>query len=321
MTYLITVLVCLVAWLGGFASARACSPQPPAAPTALPRAGASDVSSYTFIVLLSPTEPFGLDVKVNGLAAAVDSWSALGPGFDAQLGPTRYWALHLDGRVGLDTQAAYQVSLPSAGADGGVAELTHFTTASGYDKTSGTAAHVRSLRLSRVRYPVEAIGGGGCVFSEYIGFMSVDYDTAVVPKTDPASVVQMFQLVPKNGGTPQTLIYTGANRYQGYAPSAGADYYPPAFWTWQPELDPSREYCLSISASGDGDLARPTNISSPVCAYVTELAAKGASVGSTNCRAVGEACSAVGDTPRSYAPAALIAALLGLATRRRRRTG
>jgi hypothetical protein len=269
------------------------------------------VSTRTSIVVLSPSEPFGLNLEVNDLPIAVTGWTALGSGLAEGSGWTGYWRLGLPGD-GLEPEASYRLSRADAQADGGVSELTHFTTASGYDKVPGTAPNLRGLRLWRVRYPVDEIGSGNCVFGEYLGFITIDYDPAVVPNTEAASVVQTFRLVPKTGGAEQTFVFSGATPYQGLAPEG--DYHPLSFRTWSPELDPSREYCLTIDAFGDGDLARGALRSVGVCATVTELAAPGASLDGTGCGG----CGAAPGAPPADVLALLFPLLFATATRRRR---
>lgn len=46
---------------------------------------------------------------------------------------------------------------------------------------------------------------------------------------------------------------------------------PHALDRWAPELDPSREYCATITAFGDGDLARLPSMSESICASVKQL--------------------------------------------------
>lgn len=161
---------------------------------------------------LSPTEPFGLSLLVNGQSVAVSRWTALGSGVDEGTGPTSFWQLEIGAATGLlEGSAEYVLSLP--GGDGGAAVLTDFTTAAGYDKAAGTAPNLRELHLWRVRYPVADIASGNCVFAEYQTFITVDYDPATIPNTDPSSVVQTFALVPQTGGTRQTFVYAvGAPR-------------------------------------------------------------------------------------------------------------
>ncbi len=259
-----------LALVGPAHRARACSPPEPLPPTAIPRAGAVGVSPATSIVVVVPREPFGVSVLANGQAAPVSGWQAIGAGIDKSGGPTSFWQLS----VGLLVASAdYVVMLPTGGTDGGAATLTTFSTAAGYDKVAGTAANLRSVHLWRVRYPVADIASGNCVFAEYASFVTVDYDPATIPNTAPGSVIQLFQLVPDTGGTSQTFVYTGDAPFAGLAPSGA---YPLPLGQWQPDLDPTRRYCLTMSAIGDGDLARLGTPSNQVCADVVQLSATGA---------------------------------------------
>ncbi|HLK89077.1 MAG TPA: hypothetical protein VKZ18_04230 [Polyangia bacterium] len=263
--------------VGAAPRARACSPELPPAATAIPRAGATGVSTATSIVVVSPREPFGVEVTADGQPVPVSGWGALGAGVDGSGGATSFWRLWLGG-VGalLAGNTDYVVTLPGgagAGGDAGAPTLTTFSTAAGYDKAAGTPANVRGLHLWRVRYPVADIASGNCVLSEYVGFLTVDYDPATIPNTAPGSVVQSFQLAPDTGGTQQTFVYTGDAPFAGLAPAGD---YPLPLGQWQPDLDPTRRYCLGVSSIGDGDLARPATGSNTVCADVVQLSATGA---------------------------------------------
>jgi hypothetical protein len=149
----------------------------------------------------------------------------------------------------------------------GATELTRFTTAAGYDKTPGTAPALHSLQLWRVRYPLSEIASGDCVFSEYQGFILLDWDPAVIPNTTADGTLYTLALSPKTGGSTQTFLFTGNTNFHGQAPT-GPDYFPSLF---SPELDAVREYCVTLSAIGDGDLARGQLRSESVCASVTEI--------------------------------------------------
>ena len=251
-------------------AARACSGGQPPPATAIPRTGASGVSTATSIVVVLPREPFGVGVVANGQAVPVSGWRALGGGIDGGRGPTQFWQLN----VGmLAAGAEYAVTLPSGGEDGGSTTLTTFSTAAGYDKTAGTPANLRGLHLWRVRYPVADIASGNCVFAEYHSFVTVDYDAATLPGTAPGSVIQVFQLAPETGGTTQAFVYTGDAPFAGLAPMGD---YPIPLAPWQPDLDPTRRYCLAISAIGNGDLANLGAGSNRLCADVVQLSAAGA---------------------------------------------
>jgi hypothetical protein len=251
--------------------ARACSPGTAPASTALPSTGATGVSTATSIVVVSRTEPFGVSVLANGQAVPVAGWTALGSGVGPVGAPTSFWQLRLSDSM-LASSADYTVMLPGS-AGGDATTLTTFSTAAGYDKIAGTAPNLRALHLWRVRYPVADIASGNCVFAEYEGFLTVDYDPATIPNTPPGSVVQSFRLAPDTGGTVQTFVYTGDAPFAGLAPSGD---YPFPLADWQPDLDPTRRYCLTVSAMGDGDLARLATPSNSVCADVVQLSATGA---------------------------------------------
>jgi len=156
------------------------------------------------------------------------------------------------------------------------------------------------------------INSGNCVFAEYHGFITVDYDPATVPNTASSSVVHTFQLAPKNGGSGQTFIYVGNTPFAGLAP-AGA--YPLPTGDWQPELDPTRPYCLGISAFGDGDIARLPLASQSVCADVVQLSAAGAPPPPGT---AGGGCAIVGRGAAGWLGVATFA-LLAVAIRSRRR--
>ena len=302
--------------------ARACSPPRAAAPTALPKIGATGVSTATSIVVISPAEPFGLSLLVNGQSVPVSRWTALGSGVEEGGGTTSFWRLDIGTAPDLLAGTAeYGLSLP--GGDGGATVLTDFTTAAGYDKAAGTAPNLRDVHLWRVRYPVADIASGNCVFAEYQTFITVDYDPGTIPNTEPASVVQMFALAPQTGGAQQTFVYVGADRFTGLAPVGD---YPLPLGDWQPDLDPTRVYCLSVSAFGDGDLARLPVSGNQLCTNVTQLSAAGAAPAPGTGGAQGDTgcgCSTTGSAHFEPLPsvAAMILVALTLAIRPRRRRG
>jgi hypothetical protein len=149
----------------------------------------------------------------------------------------------------------------------GRVELTRFTTKAGYDKDAGVAAKPRSLELWRVRYPLSEINQGNCVSSEYRGYLRIDYDPARVPNTAPDGTVYVITLGPKTGGSTQAFYFLGDDLFKGQSPELD----PHLLDRWSPELDPSREYCATISAFGDGDLARLPITSESLCASVKQL--------------------------------------------------
>lgn len=295
-------------------TADACSPGV-VTPFALPQTGTTGVSTATSMVLVVAGDPAGLSLTANGQNVPLSFPTALGR---SSRGGTA-WQVRAATSGGMLVASAEHV-LSQTLADGTSAELARFTTAAGYDKTAGTAPVLRGLRLWRVRYPVADIASGNCVSAEYEGFITVDYSPATVPNTDPSSVVHAFQLVPENGGSPQRLIQVG----EPFAGGAPAGAYPLPVGPWQPELDPTRRYCLSISAFGDGDLARLPLASEQVCADVVQLSAPGAppppQIGGGATNSGGGGCAIAPGAPARSAPlGALLAIAAALGLRRRRR--
>ena len=310
----------LISALGG-SSAQACGQPAPLSPIALPRSGATGVSTATSLIVLSRAEPAGLTLQAGGQSVALAAPVNLGTGADGSVGPATFWQVRpLDGML-----AGSAEHVLTATFQGSPVEVTRFTTAAGYDKTEGVAPVLRAVHLWRVRYPVADIASGNCVLAEYHGFITVDYDPATVPNTPPASVVHTFQLVPKNGGSAQNFLYTGATPFVGLEPVGD---YPLPIGSWQPELDPTRQYCLTVGAFGDGDIARLPLASQPLCADVVQLSAAGAppppqiggggTGGGTASGGCGCAVAASGRTGMAAAWLSLVAVALRL--RRRRRT-
>jgi hypothetical protein len=297
--------------LGG-SPARACGPLAPLSPIALPRSGATAVSTATSLIVLSRAEPTGLTLLAGGQNVALSAPVSLGGGADGSLGPASFWQVRpLDGMLPGNVEHVLTATFA-----GGTVEATRFTTGAGYDKVEGVAPVARAVHLWRVRYPVADIASGNCVFAEYHGFITVDYAPATVPSTPPASVVHTFRLAPETGGSAQQFSYTGEAAFTGTEPTGA---YPLPTAPWQPELDPTRRYCLGISAFGDGDLARLPLQSQSVCADVVQLSAAGAppppGVGSG-----GDGGCAVAGARRARGAAWLFVAAVALARRRPRRS-
>jgi hypothetical protein len=124
-----------------------------------------------------------------------------------------------------------------------------------------------------VRYPVSEIGAGGCVFAEYHGFVELDWDAALVPATGADAVVYKIWLAPKTGGLVQSFTFLGGQHFAGHAP-VSPSYMPSMIWS--PDLDPTREYCATITAFGYGDRARVELRSEQRCAPVAQLCEEGA---------------------------------------------
>jgi hypothetical protein len=256
----------------GVRAAEACGPGKPADTTAIPARGAPNVSTATSLIVYGMGPPSGLTLVANGQSVPLAAAIGLGGGVMGTETTGSFWQLRAGTTDGMLIGGAEHV-LSQSKSDGTTAELTRFTTAAGYDKAQGVAPVLRGVRLWRVRYPLAEINAGRCVFAEYHGFITVDYDPATVPNTTAASVIHTFQLAPRTGGSPQTFVYAGATPFAGHEPT---EEYPTPTWNWHPELDPTREYCLSISAFGDGDLARLPVQSQSACAEVVQLSVQGA---------------------------------------------
>jgi hypothetical protein len=149
------------------------------------------------------------------------------------------------------------------------------------------------------------------VFSEYIGYITFDADSATIPGTPPESVVSSISLTPKYGGAaPQGMTFTGAKPYSGDPPGA----YSPTTATWMPFLDPTLEYCAGISSFGFGDIARLPLVSNTVCARVQEISLSGATPSTGGCDVAGTSSG-----PTSSRAAAVAGGLLPIAAALRRR--
>lgn len=314
-------------------AAHACSvPERPDA-LAIPRTGTQGVSTATSIVVLSSSEPRDLVLTADGAPVETDGAVRVGAGDDGKYRSVDFWRVRLPGDGMLQPSTTYELSA-EVWADGGTGRsvLTSFTTGPRYDKEPGTPAAPKSLRLWRVRYPLGEIGSGNCVFSEYVGFISIDWDPASVPKTTPENTVYALTLAPKTGGAPQTLFFTGGEPFQGAAPT-GAHPNITMADRWHPELDPTREYCARVAvAFADGDQARGIPTSENVCATVTEIDATGTGPGAGGAPAsdasaadeppAGEGgCSTSGRSPEHAAAAVLLLGALAALGARRRRAG
>jgi len=300
---------------GAPSAAEACGGPPPYMPIGLPRPAATAVSTATSIVVIWQGQPAGLALQAAGQDVPLAEAFGLGLGAEGFNRALSFWQVRPATASGLLAPSAEHVL--TATYQGSTVEVTRFTTAAGYDKAEGVAPIVRALQLWRVRYPLSDIGSGNCVFAEYHGFLTVDYDPATVPNTPPASVVQTFRLAPKTGGGAQVFNYVGDAPFAGLAPSGD---HPLPLGLWQPELDPTLEYCLTISASGDGDIARLRLESQPVCATVAQLSASGAPPSPVISGAGGAGgsggCSVAGDA--GAVPALVVASLAFVRALRRR---
>lgn len=252
--------------------AEACGPGKPASTAAFPNSSTPNVSTATSLVVFASAQPSALKLLANGQDVPLSLATSLGDGVDATGSHGGYWQIRAATANSMLVPGAEHV-LSQTMSDGSVVEVARFSTGAGYDKAQGVAPVLRGVRLWRVRYPIADIASGNCVFAEYHGFITVDFDAASVPNTPATSIIYTFHLSPKYGGSEQTFVYTGDSPFVGLEPTSA---YPLPTGQWQPELDPTRSYCLTVSAFGDGDLARPALASETLCSAVTQLSAAGA---------------------------------------------
>lgn len=255
--------------------ALACSGTIPVdVPRVIPADGSTGVSTASSIYVLTSSDADSFTLSAGGRAIALGRAESLGN----DLRGRTVWRLtptsEPNGSM-LQPSTEYIVSQVGKPSDGGTAGFaSRFTTGAGYDKEPGTAPVVKSLRFFRVRYPIEEIGAGRCVFDEYVGYLAFELDPATIPNTPPEGVLYEAQVRPKNGSFVQSIRFTGDDPFVGRDPTQ--DPYPRLGEDWTLELDAAREYCLSLDARGDGERARPPLVSELVCAPVEEIVMPGA---------------------------------------------
>lgn len=282
------VLVTLAILVAHAPTAEACSPPSPPAPFAIPRTGESGLSTATTIVVVSARQPSWIGVTAGGTEVPTDGVELIGR---SPNGTFAYWKLR--GPRILKASTAYVVTM-GKGSD--VVELTRFSTGPGYDKKPGKAPKIASLALWRVRYPVDQIGSGNCVFREYHPTIELAYQAASVPDTPARDVLYVLRLSPKTGGLVQKVVFTGDRLFKGSAPTT----YPSS---WPIELDATRDYCAQLEAWGHGDLARLRMWSDKVCASVKEkLAAQTSGDAGSSGRSSDDAGCATAGEPSSREP-------------------
>jgi len=253
--------------------AHACGPGQPVVvpPTAVPRSGATGVSTATSFVILSAAAPTGVSLAAGATALPIASVTPLGVGIDGTTGnATGFWLLKTQDFL----PASTTLTLAMDGAGGGSTTLTTITTAAGYDKAPPTPAVIKTLALTRQRFPRSEIASGNCVFEEYDSFIALDGDPALIPNTAPESVISTITLAARYGGAaPQSFTFTGPGFFKGQAPSPDQ---PPLADPWRIYLDPSLEYCVTVTSFGDGDSARVPARSNMLCATVDQQSVRGA---------------------------------------------
>ena len=281
LVWLVGMSLAITALVSASPPVNACSGRPAATPTAFPASGAANVSPYTSIIVAAGANDLaGLTLEAGGQIVPLPSILTLGSGVLGSTGATFYRLA-----VGLSPSTSYVLSMLDNGA---TRELTRFTTAASYDKAPGQAPVLERLRLWRVRYPVEAIAAGGCVFDEYEGYIDVDYQDGSVPNTPASEIVTVLSLQPKTGSSIQRFVFAGLSHFDGAqienplgsalvdVPDGG--FPSPAYALWKPTLEPDREYCVTMTLYGRNDNAMPAVISNSVCAPVTNLDARPAGI-------------------------------------------
>jgi hypothetical protein len=273
-------------------------------PLAFPASGATGVSpqSSLFVVTPSVNTPT-LVLEENGVALPSVQVSLLGQG---ELGSKNgtFWRLSPQASPSspLVPSSSYALKILLGNATSTIT-LTQFTTAASYDKQPGQAAVLSALRLWRVHYAPDEIGGGSCVFSEYVGYVDLDYQDASIPNTPAEEVINVIRLASRQSLDEQSFVVAGGH-FGGVMEGPGG---VPHAGSWTPPLMPGEEYCATVTSYGRNDLAMPVVVSDPICAKVQDV---------DSLRNRPDGCSVHGR------PTALVAAglaLLGLLLGRRRR--
>ncbi len=273
---------------GTLATARpslACSGGAVAATTALPGGGAVDVSpmSSIFVVTGSASPPSGLSLTAGGQAVPLPTIELIGSGQFAGRWAS-FWRLS---DAQLLTSTNYVLSASDAATS---SQLTTFTTAASYDKKPGQAPVLADLRLWRVRYPIDQIGAGGCVFAEYEGYIDIDYQDGTLPGTPAEETIGRITLEPRTGGLVQTFVFAGIPHFYGGAWTQGQSSNPDGtvrspIVPWNPTLEPDREYCVTISLYGRNDRASLPIVSNQICSNVMNVDAQaGGGSSSSGCQ-------------------------------------
>jgi hypothetical protein len=298
----------LTAALGGILPnpASACSPPPPVTTTAMPGTGATEVSpmSSIFLVTARTTIP-ALVLEENGVAMlGSPRIELLGSG---ELGYQRgtFWKVvpEIDHTrtTSLLPASSYVLKVVDAGVE---TKLTEFSTATAYDKQPAQPPVLTELRLWRVHYSDDQIGGGSCVFSEYVSYVDLDYQEGSVPGTPAEEVVAVIQLTSTKDYAIHSFVFAGGH-FEGVMDGLGGI---PHAGVWNPTLAPDAEYCAVMTIYGRNDRAMENIYSNQICAKVQNVDAIGSSFG----------CSLHG-RPATSALVPVALALLGLLLVRRRR--
>jgi hypothetical protein len=236
--------------------------------------------SSIFVVSGSGSIPAGLTLQAAGQPITLPAITPLGSGVMGSAG-AMFWRISSY----LQPSTAYVLAYSNNGL---ATELTRFTTAASYDKSPGQAPVLENLRLWRVRYPVDQVAAGGCVFAEYEGYIDLNYQEGSLPATPAEEVISVLTLEPKTGGSLQTFVFAATSHFEGApqswdpataapvdVPDGGLP--SPVYALWKPALEPDREYCAALTITGRNDLAMERVTSNTVCAAVISASAGPAS--------------------------------------------
>ena len=145
-------------------------------------------------------------------------------------------------------------------------------------------------------------------------------DAASIPNTTPEGTLYTLRVAPETGATAQSVSFVGSDPYEGRDPTG--DPLPQPSFDWMLDLDPTRRYCATLTAQGDGDLARPALRSAPSCASVDVVCLPGSEDNGgpdATCGAADEGCGCA-IVASSKSPGAAWATLLVLALAAHRRS-
>jgi hypothetical protein len=238
------------------------------ASSAFPASGATDVSPMTSVVLVSSTRtPTGLTVQVGGQAVDFPNLTFLGHGL-AKDGSAFFW--YLNGSLSPST--TYVLSDQESGV---THALTRFTTAATYDQVAGQAPVLNGLHLWHVN-PQQG-PPDTCAFSDYDGYIDLDYQDGSMPGTPGEELVNVLSLRDQADNSPQTFVFAGVGHFQGVQiedawvdlSDGGLPWL--ALGMWQPSLKLDHQYCATLTLYGRNNLAIPTVVSNTVCSGVVSI--------------------------------------------------
>jgi MYXO-CTERM domain-containing protein len=254
-------------------AAHACGGQAPAPAQAWPMTDTPLVSPTGSVIVASGEmrpEPH-FEVLSNGSVLPTPSLTLLGDGF-AIGGLARFWSL--SGPLSPTTAYSIRQMAP------GTAELSHFTTSASALQQPATPMTLDSLRLWHIRYDKSEVGAGGCVFSEYEGYVDADFTAATFADQAPQDLVNVLSLRAKGGGDEQVFVHAGPEFRWAFAQNGqtgtgkipdGGRPNPQALW--KPKLTAHDEYCLTVTSYGATSAPVTSN---EICAAVLRIDARAA---------------------------------------------